>query len=271
MKQLLSVVLVILFSHTGFTQFKDTYQPAEIYKRNNVRARVMMFDYNPYNSKVIDYFDHNGNVIEHLQYDTSGKHPYTRSYMGYDSAGKLTSEMILYYLYRFDTTTQGLVPRLTSVADTLTASITYDASNRITKKTFTRHKGLLALETTFSYDPLIQNDTWYIGDSISNKTVCHYDVPYIENERLSTGFPNQLNVHSEHFYYKNAYDKYGRIKRRSIKMNTEPVEVDPHMVFYFKDEAYDYMSNGLMMKKTSTNPIDGSPRMSAFIFDYKFW
>ena len=93
------LLLVFLFAATKtFSQSYDTYQPASLYKQNNVRSRTMFYDYDKANWGSIDYFDHDGLLIESILFDSTGKKYVNRKRFEYDSNKHFIREVFYNYV-----------------------------------------------------------------------------------------------------------------------------------------------------------------------------
>jgi hypothetical protein len=94
-------------------------------------------------------------------------------------------------------------------------------------------------------------------------------VPWIESRLAFNEHTKDGKDFSRVFTYKNHFDKTGKIIKRKVHeaSASEGQEWQP----YFREEAYYYMSNGLLIKRLGTAISDNSPWMYGLLFDYKFW
>ena len=250
-----------------FAQFGDTYQSSEIYKKNNVKSRVMMYDYNRYRTRVVDNFDRYGMVIEHIEYDTTGLKLRFRSKLEYDSTDRLISETDYNY-YHFDSTKQRSI--LSTVPDTVRVKLEYDDKNRIVRKTKTNAAGIKYFEVVYGFDPLMETNKSYNKDTTILDMTLYYDVLYIEKKSLSTFHYANGKTKSWNYTYKNNFDRSGKIKRRIISGEFYPENPDTPNI-YFREQEYQYSSTGLLIKRLSSNRSDNTAWLFALVFDYKFW
>jgi hypothetical protein len=228
-----------------------------------------MYDYNKFNTKILDIFDNKGFVVEHIQFDTSGQKIVYKSKLKYDSSQKLISEIIINYLCRYDSSTKTM--NLTAQTDTLVAKIEYDSMNRIIKKEFKNSLGKIINEEMNTFNPLIKTEKIYTpNDSIYSETIYFFDRPYIENKLTFTRFLPNGKQKVWNFEIKNHFDKTGKITDRSIERDPEESDSENPQP-YFRNESFQYMKNGLLLNKLSSNLSDNTGRISRQIFDYKFW
>lgn len=252
-----------------FSQFQDTYQSSSLYKANHVKARILMFDYNKHNTKMIDLFDQNGFVTEHIQFDTTGLKVLSKSKLKYDSMQKLVSETIYNYLYHYDSITHTM--NLVNVADTLVSKIEYDSNNRVTKKVLRNSAGKKVFEVRFTFDPNTQIERHYsIIDSNYLEMNIIYETGCIEKKTTYSHLYNG-ELDTWVYTYKNHFDQSGKIKSRSVTREGDPPEIAKYLNLYFGSEEFQYMKNGLLLNKTSRDLNDDTGRISRQIFDYKFW
>jgi len=261
------LLFFILNGLYGFSQWGDTYQPAAIYKQNNVRSRILMYDYNRYRTRVVDNFDHNGLVIEHIEYDTTGVRCRTRSEMQYDSNLNLISETSFSY-FHFDSLTKKAV--LTAIPDTIKIIFEHDDKGRIIKKTHVNAAGKIFYERIYSFEPFMVTERSFNKDSINLEIILYYDVLYIEKRSFSTFHYPDGRIRKWNYTYKNKFDRFGKIKRRSVKGEFYPEDPDKPDI-YFREQDYQYTSTGLLIKRMSTDCNDNSTRRFSVVFDYEFW
>ncbi|MES2848484.1 MAG: hypothetical protein V4685_05480 [Bacteroidota bacterium] len=265
MKFLTLLPVCLLFTIKNFAQFEDTWQPVAIYKQNGIKARVLMFDRARFKERAaVDFFDRDGYLTEHIQYDSTGKTQVFRETYLYDSLHKVT-EQVTYNYRSFDSSQNkfviGAVPRTTRMYNE------YDSLNRIVKQIGKDSGGKIVLEITYTFNPFIKTWKYFRHDSLVSETTSYYDAPNIENRISKTFYIRADNENAAYtFWYKNHFDKAGKITRRRVKYEG----ADENKIFY-KEIAYQYSLGGLLIKKLLSNRSDGENRLVGYLFDYKYW
>jgi hypothetical protein len=268
MKFLTLLLVCLFFTVKIFAQFEDTWQPPIVYKQNGVKARVIMFDRARFKERAaVDFFDRDGYLIEHIQYDSTGKKEIFRETLIYDTLHKI-KEQVAYTFGRFDTTQKNFVmytiPHVTRMYNG------YDSLNRLTKQIGKDSIGKIVLDITYTYNPLVKNRKYFRHDSLLSEIIIQYDSPNIENSFIKKiygkdDFDDDSNI-AYTFLYKNHFDKNGKVVRRKVKYEG----TDEGMVFY-KEITYQYTLGGLLIKKLQSDRSDGQNWRIGYLFDYKYW
>ncbi len=250
-----------------FSQSQDTYQPSALYKQNKVKARMMMFNYSPYQTRAVDYFNPDGLLVKHIDFDTVRGRYFRSTLFEYDSMQKLTGGMI--YLYtRYDKTKNEFTP--VDVPDTLLLKIDYFPMNRGMRKKEVTTAGKIVYEATYDFDPITRKEKFFHPDSSTRETVIDYEIPNVAKKEIITIQLPDGQTQICTFTYKNAFDKTGKIKSRKTqrKCNCPGGEDDKP---YYRECDYHYMSNGLLINRISSGRTDDGKWKSGQLFDYKFW
>ena len=254
-----------------FPQTGDIYQPSQVYKQNNVKTRVLMHNYNKNFDKTIEFFNRNGYLTAKIEFDSTGKNYLLKIMFDLDSSGKLISQRLFYYS-RFDTVTKKKIV-LPSFDSTLTlfGKTAYDTAGRLKNISFTNPTRKLAILVSLNYDPLVKIEkTFSLKDSGYSLKTVYYDKPYVENNiQFESHWLTGDNYKWEE-RMKNLYDKSGKIIGRKTRIESYKNGV-PDYPFYFKEASYKYAPYGLLISKTYSEPTDYSDKLSAAIFDYRFW
>ncbi len=265
MKFLTLLSVCLLFAVKTFGQFEDTWQPTSVYKQNGVKARVLMYDRSRFKERAtVDYFDREGYVTEHIQYDSTGKNETFRETFLYDSLHKVT-EQVAYNYSHFDTAQKkyviSLVPRTTRVYNE------YDSQGRRVKQIGKDSAGKIVLEVTYIRNSSVKTRKYFRNDSLISESTTYYEALNIES-RYSINFFSKANENNPDYtyWYKNHFDKDGKITRRKVKYEGS----NEYRIFY-KEITYQYTLGGLLIKKLLSNRSDGSNRLIGYLFDYKYW
>jgi hypothetical protein len=156
MKEPILITVFLLCIVNGFAQFNDTYQTPAVYKQNQVKARVMMFDRSRVKGRVmVEYFDHDGYTIEEDRYDTLGEKFISRELLSYDSVHKIIRQVIYYYS-QYDTAQKKYL--YSAIPDTVNIFNEYDSLKRWIKQTHINKEGRVINQVTLTYDPLTQRN-----------------------------------------------------------------------------------------------------------------
>ena len=265
MKYLALVFFSLFFAIPLLAQYEDTWQPPALYKQNGVKARIIMFDRARFKERAaVDFFDHNGYVTEHIEYDSTGRNYIFRETFLYDSAYKIINQMVFKYGY-FDTAQKKFIKYTTP--DTIRISNQYDSLKRLVKQIGKDTTGKVVLDIAYTFNPFIKTRKKFRNDSLISETTSYYDVPSIENKFTKKYYGKDDEGISDYTYlFKNHFDKAGKITRRKVSYEG----ADEKKIFY-KEIDYEYMLSGLMIKKLLTDRSDGEYWMVGFLFDYKFW
>ena len=264
--RLMYVLLSVFVLKCCFAQNEITYQPDSVYKINKVKARVIMYNYSRYYTKKADLFDHDGRLIDHMDFDTSGTHLLWRHSKIYGTNNLITKE-IFYDYRRYDSVTKKYIRR--DVADTQISKIEYDSVRHVIHKTSFTKSGTKTYEFTSIYDSkkIIQN--WFFEDGAVETKTSWWEKDWIEKRVVDTIHLSNGNIKSVEVNYKNYFDNPGRIIRSKVK-KTGSLN-DYQNDYFFKEIEFVYSKIGLLIKKNYTDPIDNSDWTATQIFDYKYW
>ena len=126
------VFLFFFYSIHCTAQAPDTYQPDNIYKQAGIKSRAMMFNYSHYQTSAVDFFNRNGNVIQHIDFDTV-KGQYLRKMILQYGNGQIPVSGITYMYLRYDSSKKQSIHIV--IPDTLQLKFEYDSLSRIRKRT----------------------------------------------------------------------------------------------------------------------------------------
>jgi len=263
------LLLLFFFGRTNlFGQLSDIYQPASVYKQSGVKSRVLMYDRARWKSRAMaDFFDHEGRVVEHIEYDSTGSKYKLKEVLKYDSVDRIVFD-VLYVYELYDTILRRL--NISEMPDTISIQNEYDSLNRLYKQE--RFKsGKVFLTAVYEYGPLVKKQKNFSNDTLIFESTIFYDKPYIENKTISTHYNKDGSVFkTTTFIFKNKFDKTRKIRWRKVACD----EIDndnPDEEFYYKNIDYQYTPYGLLINRTSSNRSDKKNWGVGLLFDYKFW
>jgi hypothetical protein len=268
MKLIFCFILIFFTSLLSIAQNRDIYQSPDVIKKNNVKSRIIMFGSSRFKSRaMVDVYDHEGFITEHLEYDTTGLKCRFRAIFTYDSTHKLIDEKVYTGVYKFDSANKQFVQ--VQKVDTLIVNIFYDSLNRISKKTYNNPSIRFRSEKIYKYDPIIEIYRRNISDSSFTEEVTYFEIQNIEKKieysKYSAGLGNLI----QRVTFENSFDKIGRLENRMIHFkiyNSQKSENQTHK----EEDNFEYMKNGLLLKKNGIMDNDPKKRFTQ-LFDYKFW
>ena len=264
--KLLCLLTMLFGAGSCFAQHEITYQPDSIYKVNRVKSRVIMYNYSRYNTKMIDFFDQSGLLIDHLEFDTSGLHLLWRHSRNYN-ANKLFIKDVFYNYRHYDSVRKIFIR--SNEADTQVSKVEYDSAKHIMHQTSSTKWGIKTYEATINYDSMEIKEKWFYEDGAFETKTRWWEKYGTDRKVINIiQLPNG-SLKSEEVFYKNYFDKQGRVTRSKVK-KTGSLH-DKKNEFYFKEIDYQYSKVGLLIKKNYSEASDNSDWISTQIFDYSYW
>ncbi len=225
-----------------------------------------MYNYSRYNTKKADLFDHEGRLIDHMDFDTSGNQLLWRRSRTYGTNKLIKSEV--FYNYRFyDSVTKKFIRRDTP--DTQVTKVEYDSIRHILHKTSFTKSGIKTYEWTKFYDSMKTISKWFYEDGAIETKNTWWEKDWNKKRVVDIVQLPDGKIKSVEVFYKNFYDNSGRIIRSKLK-KTGSLN-DNQNDYYFKEIEFVYSRVGLLIKKNYTDPIDNSDWVATQIFDYKYW
>lgn len=268
MRSTLLLAILVACAAKAFSQSYDTYQPALLYKQNNVRSRTMFYDHDKSNWGSIDYFDHDGLLIESILFDSTGKKYVSKRKFHYDSSKHFINEVFYNYVFTDSANKKEIQ---TKVVDSQEVKLEFDtAHNRLLKKTYVNALGKPVMEVSFTFDPFGFTEKYYKDGILSEEVISSCDGHRFDEAIVINCYsPDGSRQGGWKMKFDNSYDKFGRIKKRSIRTSSDTPELIPQ--FNPKRQEYFYMSNGLLVNKSSYSSIDDKEFKQAILFNYTFW
>ena len=143
-------------------------------------------------------------------------------------------------------------------------------NNRVIKKTYVNASGQPMMEVSFSYDPLSFTEKYFEDGILSQEVISSCNEHWLDEAVIINCYSPGGNVKGGWcMKFKNDYDKSGRIKRRTIRISSDTPELIPK--FNPKSQEYFYMSNGLLINRSSYSVVDDKEYKQGVLFNYKFW
>jgi hypothetical protein len=225
-----------------------------------------MYNYSRYNTKKADLFDHEGRVIDHMDFDTSGNNLLWRGSRAY-AANNLIAKEVFYNYQFYDSVTKTYIRR--DVADTQLTKVEYDTAGHIVHKTSFTKTGTKTYDRTSIFDSKKIIEKWFYEDGAVETKMSWWEKDWNNKRVVDTVQLRDGKIKSLEVIYKNFYDNSGRIIRSKVK-KTGRLN-DNQNDYYFKEIEFTYSKIGLLIKKNYTDPIDNSDWAATQIFDYKYW
>ena len=261
----LILIVGLLFTLTGFSQERDTFQPDSVYRVNNVKTRIRYNEKTQSKSKLIYNYDRQGRWIEFILTDNFvGDKTQMKVEYKYDDKGILIGET--------ETSYSGDKIRITD------SKFEHDEKGRVIKNKKTID-GEIASEETYTYDPLVIIEKQYRDGQVYREQTTYFDSPNLSNRFTGIEFAD-----------KNA-------KPRKIKMpdgkvvKIEPPKDDRKWDYKFENKvnqqgqlierkrfvdgvlqdaiAYKYDDKGLLIEKLDKMLV-AKIEIREF-FEYKYW
>lgn len=269
-KKILFAIAACLYSCICAAQYRDLYQPPQVYADNQVKYRIMRVANHKLVSSRDDLFDKNGNDIIHFELDSSAKKIVEKSVQTYDTAHHLLSET-WYHYHRYDPDTKEhtILPE-PDTQQTVRVLMETNEANQLVGKTGYDVRGNVVYQAVYDRTTLTETKTYYRHDTVQETMVIHYDSHFYETSMTGKVYNDSNRIFSYEWAYKNRYDKQGKIINRKQTF-TSSLNGKKQNEFYYKECVYEYSKRGLLMMKKFTEPSDGSDFYGFLTFKYIYY
>jgi hypothetical protein len=269
MKKFQLLIVFILLVKSIFSQHSETYQSPLIYKENKVKYRIMRAEYSSYSNNITDLFNKEGQVLLHLNFDSSGFRIETKTESTYNLAGFKTSKKTYHYKHYDSANKRDTLWTAADSSKTISYIIENDLEGLKSEIGY-NPKGKKVIDATYTREPLQEVVTFYNADTIHGKITVDYEVRWVEKSVAGYGRRNNGDLVKFQWSYKNTFDKSGRLTERKISRK-ETVNGKESKEPYYRECNYEYNSKGLLKRKVYRNRSDGSDYYLPISFDYAYY
>lgn len=262
MKNIFTLLILLLFSFKLYSQEKDTYQADSVMKANGIKTKIRYHENTASHAKEIYNFDKQGKLIEFvLTSNSSEKETQFNILYQYNEKNQILKE-----IYR-STGTPASKSRITEYV--------YSSNGDFKATEYVGRKSNIISEVIFDADSAKQTRRLITNGQVRRENISYYESPLytykFKGFEVSQGEPKVFIVGGKEFRFvpedkwdydfKNKFDSQGRITERTRIVKGE-----------IKDKSiYTYNAEGLLTEKLEIIYSDGQESRSKELFKYVKW